>query len=182
MILSPPFLSPASQKVAAPNGDTSLGHFTVPSVSSTFPIKPIPYENLALFFFFFFRLAPDQSPNFPKEVISQLLLLSIPALVLTAQMLRLLCSSQKDRGRYHVHHCSKHLKRDNKALESLKGSKEDDAGTRSGWWMKTGRVIRTINSRKTECERRYHLNSWNESCEDSRTDLSTLARMHSLKS
>lgn len=39
-------------------------------------------------------------------------------------------SSQKDRERYRVYHCSKHLKRDSKALEGIKESRENEAGNR----------------------------------------------------
>lgn len=171
----PPFLFPALEEVAASTGDTSLGHLTFPSLSPQLVLCNL----FAVIFlnirhWFFFRLVPDQLPPFP---VSSFVYSCLGADSSDASP----CSAApKWTGIDAVFITVRNTWRKITKLWRYKGKQREWHRDYKGWWMKTDKVIRTIHSRKTECERRYHLSLWNESCGESRMYLSTLAGMHGL--
>ena len=57
----------------------------------------------------------------------------------------------------HVHHCAKHLKKENETLEGEKKSKENDAGPGRAERRQWNKALRTSHSRRTVCARASHV-------------------------
>lgn len=122
---------------------TSLSRLS-PQLCLTVLCKLFPTESLAQLLF---RASSRPTSTFPSFSLCGILPGRCQSLLLR--------SSRQDRERYRACHCSKHLKRDSKALEGIEESKENDAGTRRAGGGRQS--DKSYSFWKGECERRYRL-------------------------